>query len=61
MKNKMKESIEKILNDVPPTEAIAILESLGKKFRRANSVRINNLQMGRLRIDNDRPDLQSMK
>ena len=55
-----KREIEKLLEYVPITERIALLESLCKKYRRLNSVKINNLQMGR-RVDDERPDLMSMK
>ena len=55
-----KKEIEKLLEYVPITERIALLESLCKKYRRLNSVKINNLQMGR-RVDDERPDLMSMK
>lgn len=56
----MRKEIENILKDVPMSERINVLESLCKKYRRLNSVRINSLQMGR-KVDSDRPDLQSLK
>lgn len=56
----MKDQIEMILADLPMTEKIAILESLCKKYRRQNSVRINAKQMGR-RVDGERPDLIILK
>ena len=56
----IKREIEKILEYVPTSEKIAVLESLCKKYRRLNSVRINEKQMGR-RVDDDRPDLQLLK
>lgn len=56
----MKREIEKLLEYVPTTEKIAVLESLCKKYRRLNSQRINERQMGR-RVDEDRPDLQLLK
>jgi len=56
----MKREIEKILEYVPMSEKIAVLESLSKKYRRLNSVRINEKQMGR-RVDDERPDLQLLK
>jgi len=56
----MKREIEKILEYVPTSEKIAVLESLCKKYRRLNSQRINEKQMGR-RVDDDRPDLQLLK
>jgi hypothetical protein len=56
----IKKDIEKILEYVPMSEKIAVLESLCKKYRRLNSVRINEKQMGR-RVDDERPDLQLLK
>jgi hypothetical protein len=56
----IKRDIEKILEYVPMSEKIAVLESLCKKYRRLNSVRINEKQMGR-RVDEERPDLQLLK
>ena len=56
----MKTQIEKLLEYVPPSERIAILESLCKKYRRMNSIRINAKQMGR-KVDAERPDLISLK
>ena len=57
----IKKDIEKLLEYIPMTERIALLESLCKKYRRLNSQKINNLQMGRKVIDEERPDLLSMK
>lgn len=56
----MKEKIDNMLAQFPITEKIAILESLCKKYRRLNSVKINAQQMGR-KVDEDRPDLQLLK
>lgn len=56
----MKNYLEAILKDLPLSERIALLESLGKKYRRLNSIRINSKQMGR-KVDEDRPDLQLLK
>jgi hypothetical protein len=56
----MKKKIEQMLLYVPMSERIAMLESLCKQYRRTNSIRINEKQMGR-RIDSDRPDLQMLK
>ena len=56
----MKEKIDNLLAEFPITEKIAILESLCKKYRRLNSVKINAQQMGR-KVDEDRPDLQLLK
>jgi hypothetical protein len=43
----MKEKIELLLTNITITEKINILESLCKKYRRENSQKINNFQMGR--------------
>lgn len=56
----MKEQIEMIMAELPMTEKIAVLESLCKKYRRQNSMRINAKQMGR-RVDGERPDLIILK
>jgi hypothetical protein len=56
----MKREIEKLLEYIPTSERIAILESLCKKYRRLNSIRLNEKQMGR-KIDEERPDLISLK
>jgi len=56
----MKQKIELLLSELTTTEKINILESLCKKYRRENSVKINAKQMGR-RVDDDRPDLQLLK
>ena len=56
----IKRDIEKLMEYVPTSEKIAILESLCKKYRRLNSQRINAKQMGR-RVDEERPDLQLLK
>lgn len=56
----MKREIEEMLQYVPMSERIAMLESLCKKYRKLNSIRINANQMGR-KVDEDRPDLQLLK
>jgi hypothetical protein len=56
----MKDKIEILLQELPTSEKINILESLCKKYRRENSARINAKQMGR-RVDDERPDLQTLK
>jgi hypothetical protein len=56
----IKRDIEKLLEYIPTSEKIAVLESLCKKYRRLNSQRINAKQMGR-RVDEERPDLQLLK
>jgi len=56
----MRNYLEAILKDLPLSERITLLESLSKKYRRLNSIRINSKQMGR-KVDEDRPDLQILK
>jgi hypothetical protein len=51
--------IEAILKGLSLSDRIALLESLGKKYRRINSIKINNLQYGR-KVD-ERPDEINMK
>jgi flagellar motor switch protein FliG len=55
----MKDQIKAILSQLHPSEAIALLESLGKEFRKKNSIRINNLKFNKL--DMERPDLLQLK
>jgi Icc-related predicted phosphoesterase len=50
-----------VLSDLPDNEKIKILESLGKRYRRNNSVNINEIQMGRKIFIDERPDLIIMK
>jgi hypothetical protein len=56
----MKDKVELLLQGLPISEKISILESLCKKYRRENSIRINAKQMGR-RVDDERPDLETLK
>lgn len=55
----MKDQIKAILSQLHPSEAIALLESLGKELRKKNSIRINNLKFNKL--DMERPDLSQLK
>lgn len=55
----MRELIVKELKKLHPSEAIAIIESIGKELRKANSIRINNNQP--VKVESDRPDLMHMK
>lgn len=55
----MKKEIKAILSQLHPSEAIALLESLGKELRKKNSIRINNLKFNKL--DMERPDLSQLK
>jgi len=56
----MRNYLEAILKDLPLNERIALLESLCKKYRRLNSIKINSKQMGR-KVDEERPDLEILK
>lgn len=50
-----------ILSELHPSEAIALIESIGKELRRKNSIRINNrIEPKSLTLD-ERPDLESLK
>lgn len=60
MPKTLKQKIEEILKGNKPQDCIDALESLGKKYRRENSVRINQHQKGK-QFDGDRPDLIEMK
>lgn len=53
--------IEILLTDMSPLEKILLLESISKKYRRANSKKLNKDQMNyRIGID-DRPDEIDLK
>jgi len=61
--NKMtaRQEIGAILSRLHPSEAIAVIESIGKELRRKNSVRINKgIEPKSLLLD-DRPDLEILK
>lgn len=50
-----------ILRELHPSEAIALIESIGKELRRKNSIRISNrIEPKSLTLD-ERPDLESLK
>jgi hypothetical protein len=55
--------IKAILSSLHPSEAIGIIESIGKEIRRKNSIRINNRidHKSVHLIDDDRPDLGYLK
>jgi hypothetical protein len=55
-----KSKIKKILNKLHPSEAISLIESIGKELRRANSIRINS-GTPYVPLDLDRPDLETLK
>ena len=63
MKTIAKATVEVVaaLSGLPDNEKIQILESLGKRYRRNNSVKINEIQMGRKVFIDERPDLITMK
>ena len=61
--NKVKDlrtELVSILNQLHPSEAISLVESIGKEFRRKNSIRIMSNQPVK-HIDMDRPDLMTIK
>jgi flagellar motor switch protein FliG len=55
----MKEQIKAILSQLHPSEAITLLESIGKELRKKNSIRINKINISKL--DMERPDLLQLK
>jgi 3-hydroxyisobutyrate dehydrogenase-like beta-hydroxyacid dehydrogenase len=59
-KIKLIKNIKTSLSLLHPSEAIAILEKLGKELRRANSIRINSSLSVHL-LDMERPDLMQIK
>lgn len=60
MSQSIRQEIKAKLSTIHPSEAIAIIESLGKEMRRANSIRISNNMPVNL-IDMERPDLLNIK
>ena len=56
----LRDQIQMMMRGLSHSEKIIILESLCKKYRKENSIRINAKQMGR-RVDEDRPDLELLK
>jgi hypothetical protein len=57
-----RKKIEKMLSKLSLSERIAILESLGKQYRRENSIRLNENQVrGAKLVDPERPYLIEMK
>lgn len=57
-----REKIKEVINGMKPTEAIALLESLSKEYRKANSELINSNQIKyKVKVDIERPDLMAMK
>jgi len=60
MEKHYRNQIKAILNEMNESEAIELIESIGKEYRRKNSVRINSIAHRKL-IDLDRPDLAILK
>jgi len=55
-----RKEINNILSQLHPSEAIALIESIGKELRRKNSIRINKgIEHKSLLLD--RPDLEILK
>jgi len=56
-----RQEIGAILSRLHPSEAISLIESIGKELRKKNSIRINNgIEPKSLLLD-DRPDLEILK
>ena len=55
----IRSQLKAILSQLHPSEAIALIESLGKELRQKNSIRINNQKFKKLEME--RPDLISLK
>jgi len=56
-----RQEIGLILNRLHPSDAIALIESIGKELRKKNSIRINRgIEPKSLLLD-DRPDLEILK
>lgn len=56
----MKKEILTILSKLHPSDAINLIESIGKELRRKNSVRISRMTIKDL-IELERPDLDTLK
>jgi hypothetical protein len=56
----MREDILNLLVRLHPSDAIKIVESIGKELRQKNSIRINN-KIQYKHLDFDRPDLHTLK
>jgi hypothetical protein len=55
-----REQIESILDSMNPSDAIALIEKIGKQRRKFNSMRISKGGIKNV-IDADRPDLINLK
>lgn len=57
---KVRQVIINILSQLHPSDAIDLVESIGKELRRKNSIRINNNIPVNF-IEMERPDLENLK
>lgn len=60
MERHYRNQIKEILEQLDKASAIQLIESIGKEYRRQNSVRINSIAHRKL-IEMDRPDLATLK
>lgn len=56
----MRNEILNILSSLHPSDAIKLIESIGKELRQKNSIRINS-KVEYKHLDSDRPDLLTLK
>lgn len=56
----VRQVIINILSQLHPSDAIDLVESIGKELRRKNSIRINN-KIPVNYIEMERPDLENLK
>lgn len=56
-----RQEIGAILSRLHPSEAISLIESIGKELRKKNSIRINNRIEPKSLLLDDRPDLEILK
>lgn len=56
----LREHIIATLSQLHPSEAISLVESIGKELRRKNSIRISSGNAGEL-LNLERPDLETLK
>ena len=56
-----RQEIRAVLGRLHPSDAIALIESIGKELRQKNSIRINNGIEHKSLILDDRPDLETLK
>ena len=60
MEKHCRNQIKAILEQLDKSQAIELIESIGKEYRRKNSVRINSIAHSKM-IEMDRPDLALLK